>query len=650
MPGIDGLRAIAVAAVFVYHANGGWLPGGFLGVDVFFVISGYLITSLLLAEHRSTGRVELGRFWAGRARRLLPALFLLLAVCLLVGATLDRGRFVELRGDALSSVFYVSNWRFIFEHESYFAQFGRPPLLRHLWSLAVEEQFYLLWPPLFVLAARLRRRAVMPVLVTVAAIGSTALMWALYAPGGDTSRVFYGTDTRAAPLLVGVLLAFVWRPGSMTRLSRAGTRVLDAITAVGLAAVVYLFITVHDYDSFTYRGGFLVLAACTAPLLAGIVHPQGSLGRLLGTTVPRWLGERSYGIYLWHWPVLCLSRPGADVHLARGLLVPLQAAVTIAIAALSYRFVERPIRTGGLQRITLRLPALLREPRTPFAVTGVALAALLALVALTPQSAPALPPGITKQALLASERAAHHLVLQAHHRHRHPAHHRTTRSSSTTTTTPTRTTHRRSTTTTHTRTTHAHSHTRTTIHHHRHHRSHHVLAPTIPHSGPILAVGDSVMLGAAPALDSALGRNLRIDAVVSRQATTTIDRLAEYRAAGSLPQRVIVHIGDNGPVYYADIQHLKAVLRGVPLVVIVNVRVDTSWQSEVDDELRYAVRGWHEATIADWLDASTNPALLADGTHTTPDGAKIFAAVIKRAMTHPHLGGVTRLPSPATSG
>jgi len=170
MPGIDGLRAIAVAAVFVYHADISWLPGGFFGVDVFFVISGYLITSLLLAELAQTGTVRLARFWAGRARRLLPALFLLLAVCLLIGATVERGKLVSLRGDALSSIFYVANWRFVFEHESYFAQFGRPPLLRHLWSLAVEEQFYLLWPLLFVLAARLRPRALMPALVALAAI------------------------------------------------------------------------------------------------------------------------------------------------------------------------------------------------------------------------------------------------------------------------------------------------------------------------------------------------------------------------------------------------------------------------------------------------------------------------------------------------
>jgi len=644
MPGIDGLRAVAVAAVFVYHANGGWLPGGFFGVDVFFVISGYLITSLLLAELAASGGVRLARFWAGRARRLLPALFLLLAACLVIGVTIDRGRLVSLRGDSLASIFYVANWRFIFEHESYFAGFGRPPLLRHLWSLAVEEQFYLLWPPLFLLIARLRDRAILPLLVGAAAIGSTALMWVLYTPGADTSRVFYGTDTRAAPLLIGVLLALLWRPSAMPALGRAARRVLDVAGIAALAAVGYLFAAVHDYDQFTYRGGFLVLALCAAVVLGATVHPQSLLRRAFATPVARWLGERSYGIYLWHWPVLILSRPGVDVHLARGALVPLQAAVTIAIAALSYRFVERPIRTGALQRIHLRLPRPLREPRTPFAVTGAAFATLLVLVALTPEGATALPPGITRQSLEQSQLAARHLVLGPGLTHHHRSRATSTQTTETrthslsTTTTRTTTTHTTRTTTDTTATAHRHHTRRAPIHHRHHHRT--ALAQ-IPRSGPILALGDSVMLGASSALDSAFGPNLHIDAVVSRQPNATIDRISAYRAEGSLPSRVIVHIGDNGPVYYADAQRLKAALAGVPLVVLVNVRVDTSWQGEVNSELRQTVQGWHQATIADWYDASSAPGLLADGTHTTPEGAKLFAGVISRAIHHPVLGGVT---------
>lgn len=594
MAGIDGLRAVAVAAVFVYHADVSRLPGGFLGVDVFFVISGYLITSLLLAELASTGRVSLGRFWARRARRLLPALFTLLGVCLIVGAAVERGS-PELRGDSLASIFYVANWRFVFEHESYFAQFGRPPLLRHLWSLAVEEQFYLLWPPLFVLGVRLRRH-VLPLLVGAAALASTALMWALYTPGADTSRVFYGTDTRSGPLLVGVLLAFAWKPDSLPSLRRRFARpALDALSVAALGAVAYMFVAVHDSDSSVYRGGFLLLALASAVLLATIVHPLSALGRLLDHPLPRGLGERSYAIYLWHWPVLAFTRPGIDLHIARGLVLAVQAALTLLLADLSYRLVERPIRSGALRRLRLPAPRLVAQPRTPFVVAGLAVAALLGLTALNPRSVAALPPGFTPSVLARSQVAAVHLVLPPRVQPR-----------------PRRTGPRSAS------------------------------SREIPHSGPILAVGDSVMLGASSALGGAFGARLHIDAVVSRQADATIDRLLAYRAEGSLPRRVVVHLGDNGPVYWADWQRLHRALAGVPLVVLVNVRVDRSWQGEVNRELRRYVSGWRHATIADWYDASAGDGTLVDGTHTSPQGARVFAALIERALRTPRFGGVTR--------
>ena len=618
MAGIDGLRALAVAAVFLYHANVSWMPGGFLGVDVFFVISGYLITSLLIAEFDAHGHVALARFWAGRARRLLPALFLLLAVLLLIGATVQRGKLVGLRGDALASIFYVANWHFIFEHLSYFAQFGRPTPLRHLWSLAVEEQFYLLWPPLFLVAVRYARRA-LPALVALAAIGSAALMWTLYTPGPDTSRIFYGTDTRAAPLLVGVLLAFAWKPSAMPAWGGRRARLaLDAVSLLALAAVVYQFVGMHEHDQGLYRGGFLLLALCAGLLLATIAHPSSTLGRALAHPVPRWLGERSYGIYLWHWPVAVFTRPGIDVHLARGLLIPAQAAGTILLAALSYRYVERPIRTGSLRRLRMRAPRLIAQPRTPFAFAGAAMAALLMLVALTPAGLAALPPGFTRSTLASAQRATTHLIsLPDRGTHADPPPPRGGRDE--------------------------HPALRHSSRHHgvapRGHHTHHGAA--LPRSGPILAVGDSVMLGASAALAAALGPDLHVDAVVSRQPEETIARLFAYRAAGSLPRRVIVHIGDNGPVYYADVLRLKAALAGVPLVVIVNVRVDTSWQAEVNSELSQAVQGWHEATVADWYDASTTAGALADGTHTTVTGARLFSAVIARAVNAPHLGGVT---------
>ena len=345
MPGIDALRAIAVIAVFLYHAGVGWMPGGFLGVDVFFVISGYLITSLLLAEYRRGGHIRLGRFWARRARRLLPAVGVLIAVTMIVAAIVEPERIDQLRGDAIASLAYVANWHFVFGHQSYFDQFQRPSLFRHLWSLSVEEQFYLFWPLAFAGGMTLfgRRRLILGVLA--GALASVALAWALFDPH-DASRAYYGTDTHAVGLLIGVALALAWNPADLRRESptRWFGPTLDALGALALCYLVLSFVHVHDYDLALFHGGYLWLALVTAVLVAVLAHPAARLGGLLSQAPVVWLGLRSYSFYLWHWPVLALTRPGIDVSMPRGVLIPLQLVAVLALAELSYRFVEVPFR------------------------------------------------------------------------------------------------------------------------------------------------------------------------------------------------------------------------------------------------------------------------------------------------------------------
>ena len=345
LPGIDALRAIAVLAVFLYHAGVGWMPGGFLGVDVFFVISGYLITSLLLSERRRTGRVRLGQFWLRRARRLLPAVGVLIAVTMIVAAIVEPDRLTDLRGDAISSLAYVANWHFIFGHQSYFDQFQRPSLFRHLWSLSVEEQFYLFWPIVFAAGMSLFGRKRLALGVLAGAAASLALMWVLFDPT-DASRVYYGTDTHAAGLLIGVALALVWAPWQLRR-AKPGRWCGPALDAIGVVALAYLalsFLHVHDYDLALYHGGYLWIALASAAAIAVFAHPSARLGGLLAQPPLVWLGLRSYSFYLWHWPVLALTRPGLDVSLPRGVLIPLQLLVALALADLSYRFVELPFR------------------------------------------------------------------------------------------------------------------------------------------------------------------------------------------------------------------------------------------------------------------------------------------------------------------
>src|SRR5215204_1438194 len=286
MPGLDGLRALAVVAVLLYHADVAWAPGGFLGVDVFFVISGYLITSLLLAEWGARGRVDLKAFWLGRARRLLPAAFLVIAASLAFAVAFLPGEVARLRGDALASFGYVTNWYLIFEEQSYFETVGRPSLLQHLWSLAVEEQFYLLWPLLLTIVLwrvapmrRWRRRRLALFIALAGAAGSALLMATLYQPDVDPSRVYYGTDTRVAGLLFGSALAFVWVPGQIPRWAeRIRPLLLDVAGLVALVALVWFYLRLDQYQPFLFQGGFALVALATTVVILVAVHPHTHLG------------------------------------------------------------------------------------------------------------------------------------------------------------------------------------------------------------------------------------------------------------------------------------------------------------------------------------------------------------------------------------
>ncbi|MEP7021710.1 MAG: acyltransferase family protein [Pseudonocardiales bacterium] len=340
-PGLDGVRAVAVSAVVVYHLNASSLPGGFLGVDVFFVVSGFLITSLLVREHRARGRINIARFYCRRARRLLPALFVMLVVVVLSTAVLSPGDVYQLRGDVVAAISYCSNWTQISFGRSYFG--ARPSLLQHLWSLAVEEQFYLAWP-LILLALLYLGRPRLPLIVTVSALGASTL-WAaiLYHPGSDPSRIYYGTDTHAGPLLAGAALAFMVESGWRMGRGRA-----DAVAVCGAVVLALCCLRVDYFSSFLYRGGYLVVAFAAGAVVAAAARTDTATAFVLSRPVLRWLGVRSYGIYLWHWPVLMLIGPRQDVAPATTSDTALRLGLTLALAALSYRLIEQPIRRHGL--------------------------------------------------------------------------------------------------------------------------------------------------------------------------------------------------------------------------------------------------------------------------------------------------------------
>ncbi len=386
--GFDGLRALAALAVVAFHENLPALLGGFLGVDVFFVLSGYLITDLLIARFDRAGRIGLRDFWIRRARRLLPALAVLLVTVTAATVVLEPDQLDSLRPALFSAVTYTSNWWQAIHHQAYFEPFGPPAPLQHLWSLAVEEQFYLVWPLVLTVAlATCPRKALRAALAWAGAGGSALAMAVLYGPGSDPSRVYYGTDTHATALLTGAALAMTWPLARLTALSREAAARLDVLGVIGLTTLTWAAGHFSGADAAVYPAGLAVAALAAAALAAAAVIPAaaapGVVARMLSWRPLRWLGVRSYGIYLWHWPVIAFSTAMAGTGSATPMAPIVQTPIAIAVAAASWHWIEEPILRCGLRasissgsdRLASSIAAARRSPASarPLTVPVIAL-------------------------------------------------------------------------------------------------------------------------------------------------------------------------------------------------------------------------------------------------------------------------------------
>lgn len=639
---IDGLRAIAVVVVLFYHAEVAWLPGGFLGVEVFFVVSGYLITALLLGEIDRTGRVDLREFWTRRARRLLPALGFYLLGSLVLAMAIADDVVDEWVDGSWAAVFYVANWYAVFNDISYTDAFGRPSFLHHLWSLAVEEQFYLLWPLLMVGGLRYLGRRRMIMAIGAGVIASTALMWLLYEPLADPLRIYYGTDTRAAGLLVGAGLAFVWRPWEHpTRRPEIEQRrrlVALALTAVGLAGVVRAFI-VYDLSPIAadplFRGGFLVTSLSTAALIAGLVLARTPLSGALSGPVMRWLGSRSYGIYLWHWPIFMVTRPRIDTDLDGVVLLVLRFALTFVVAEVSYQLVEQPLRRG-LRRPGRSRSDAMRSMIMPGVLGSLALLAVFAVLVDVQRDGDAQsaqggdtfavetvdePAGAGDGAGTADPAVAAPGTDEPTAEDQRPP-----------SSTPTEVEVPPG-----------------------------AQTPLDPASGPaspnggttgqigtdaedlepppptapatVTLIGDSVMQGAAPRLQN-LARTVQLDTLVGRQWWDAEAALRSLARGEGLGEAVVVHLGNNGPVNEAMFDNVMRRLSSVDRVIIVNVRAPVRWESDVNEALAAGVRRWDNAVLVDWhaLANDRGDFFAGDGVHLEVEGQRAYARAIRRAL------------------
>lgn len=629
LPGLDGLRAVAVIAVIFYHANHSWLEGGFLGVEVFFVISGYLITLLLVAESQRTGTINLREFWLRRARRLLPALWTLLVGITVYVSLFKRSELGTLRGDVFAGFFYISNWFQIRTGSSYFSAFAFAPL-RHLWSLAVEEQFYLIWPLLMFALLKLSRRR-LPLIglcFFLSAMGIAVLTAAMYRTGPISSPtetanqyfsflgrnvaridfVYLSTITRASGLFLGAALGVWWRPWYISRARIAQRSVLvDAVGVLGLISLAFMswrFTNVvtgaetgsHGYDVL-YRGGFFLVALATVAVIAAVTHPSTVLGRVvLGNKVFVWVGVRSYGLYLYHWPIFQISRHIAGNALSWGRFAFLMAC-TLLVTEASYRFIETPIRKGKLG-VWLRTwhGASTQERkvhRRKMMSIGVVLC-LAPVFAIANLSTAKIELDAISQSLVDADGFITNLMP-------------TTVPS----TIPASSIAAQVTTST-------------------------VAPTTVPAERiDILAIGDSVMLGAAPEMTK---YGVTVDAQKSRPFKAALPIVNYVNSINALGSAVVIHLGTNSGTSQETMDSIISVLADVPQVlVLTNAVPEKDWEASNNRLIRALPERYPNVQIIDWKKYATEHPkwLYDDRTHLRPLGQRKYTALIMEALGRP---------------
>jgi len=579
--GLDGLRAIAVTTVILFHLTPGLLPGGYLGVDIFFVISGFLITTLLLRERAATGRIVLPSFWARRARRLLPALALVVLASCSAALIIGGDVLVGIGRQVLGAATFSYNWLGITSDASYFDS-TTPELLRNLWSLAVEEQFYLVWPLIIAALVLLKRRGWRLAIVTALALGSITAMVALALTGVDATRLYYGTDTHSFGLAIGAALAILaldWSPRPL-EWHRVARQLLPAFGAVAVAALLALSWLLAEDSVWVFRGGLVLVAVLTALAIAGAIIPGSPLGRALDVLPLRVIGERSYGLYLWHWPAVILVTAAAPA-LNPWAIGGIALAITVVGASLSYHFVEQPIRRRGFRAAAAAWAQAWRggaRRSVGVAAASVAVLALLGGAVTAVVTAPSA--GIAQERIEAGQDAIERVPRPT-----------------TDATAPGEP------------------------------------AP-LPGGDQIYAIGDSVMLAAADeVLETFPG--IVIDASVSRRMSDAPVLIQALIDADALRPILLLGLGTNGPVDEATLGQISAMVGPGTEIVLVNAQAPRGWIPGVNALLADYAQRYRNVELANWYDAIQPrlDVLSRDQIHAGgPIGGNIYAGAIKDAI------------------
>lgn len=597
--GLDGLRAIAVLAVIAYHLNFDWAAGGLLGVTVFFVLSGYLITDLLIAEFVTTDRINFKNFWIRRARRLLPAMFTMLIVVITWVTIFEQSMLDRLEEDTAAAILYVSNWWYIFQDLSYFESFGPPSLLTHFWSLAVEEQFYILWPLVILLVLKMKvKEGSLFSIMLLGAIASAAAMTLLYEPGTDPSRVYYGTDTRIFSLLLGASLAVIWPSRKLsTNLPSEIRWKLDFVGLFALAFIFYMFWSTDQYQDFLYQGGMVAMSVASMLVVAVIVHPSSKLNTVLSFKPLRWIGVRSYGIYLWHFPVIVLTSPqwGADApSLVR---TSLQLFLILTFASLSWTFIENPIRKGALTRFcrVIKCGEWRREKSFigRFVTTASILCVFLAISTI----------GLTTTSVALSKDNVINAIQEKVGKEEPPTENKV-KEPKPKTELPQKEEKPEE----------------------RSEEKPPIKAPPSLENRSVTVIGDSVMIDVTPHLEDAFAK-VEVDAKIGRQFREAEEIVQQKKSSGSLGEIVIIELGANGPLSDKKMAELVEQIGPERAVYMITTRVPKPWQQEVNKTIKRVAGNYKNVNVVDWFSFSEShhEYIGNDGVHLTLSGAEAYA-------------------------
>lgn len=609
MSGLDGLRALAVIGVIFYHLTPHILPGGFLGVPIFFVLSGYLISDLLIQEFEQNGKISLKQFWKRRLNRLYPALVTMLILVTGWITIFERSLLLNIRNMILTSLVYLNNWWQISQGASYFDRFTTPSPFVHLWSLAIEGQFYLIWPVIVVFAIVFIKRNdwIFYTFIGVSIL-SALLMAILYVPGADPSRVYYGTDTRAFSLLIGSALAFIWPSTKLKKnLPNAGRVTLDAVGVLSLGLLIWLMVQLMDSDPFTYYGGIFIFSLISGILVAVVAHPATWLAKLLSLQPLKWIGQRSYGLYLWQYPVMILYEVkvgDTSLHPLRHLII--QITLIILISEASYRFVEMPFKKLNIREV-LNWNVIVDHGKSLWrnqTITGkmhkvgivlLSLILIISLVGFTVAPVGDSPGKIRLAAQLKAnqtkiDKQKQDLIKQKNKKVEESA-------------------------------------VREPLF---------GLTPEqMEEAGElkVTLIGDSVMLSVVNPVEQLFPKAV-IDGVIGRQLYQTVPVIESLKQEDKLGNPVVIALGTNGAFTDKQMDDLLAAVGDSKKVYLVNTQVPKNWKNSVNQGISSAAKRHSNVEVIDWNSYSQNHSdwFYEDGVHPNEAGAEEYTKLIATSV------------------